>query len=359
MANIEKRLGRGDKTVYRARIRMRGHAPISATFERKTDAKRWAEATEASIREGRYFPGVTARSKTLSDLLNRFRDEELPQMPKMEPILRGQLKWWEDRLGHMLLADVTPAVISEAKTHLKRNGRGKAKRHAGKRGSISNATVNRYLQALSLVYRRAANEWEWVEVNPALKVKKLPEAAGRVRFLDDDERARLLVAAKQIDQDLYDAVVVSLSTGARKMEVMGLRWPQVDMKAGLIRLLDTKNKESRSVPLSGHALSLVQEREKVRRLDSDLVFPGRAGDKPKSLKSHWRRALEQAQIEDFRWHDLRHSAASYLAMNGATLREIAEVLGHKTLSMVHRYSHLSPDHVSSVVASMNAEIFGQ
>ena len=85
---------------------------------------------------------------------------------------------------------------------------------------------------------------------------------------------------------------------------------------------------------------------------------GRATYALDRLDSIWRKALKIAEIEDFRFHDLRHSAASYLAMNGATTAEIAAVLGHKTLQMVKRYSHLSDDHVSSVVESMNAKIFG-
>ncbi len=102
----------------------------------------------------------------------------------------------------------------------------------------------------------------------------------------------------------------------------------------------------------------MKARAKVRRIDTDLVFPGKTNPrKPIDLRAPWEKALEVAEVEDFKWHDLRHSAASYLAMNGATLAEIAGVLGHRTLQMVKRYSHLSEQHTSQVVARMNAAIF--
>ncbi len=123
---------------------------------------------------------------------------------------------------------------------------------------------------------------------------------------------------------------------------------QVDFARRAITVLETKNGEIRSLPLVGHAFDLMEERAKVRRIDTDLVFPGRKKNRPVDLRTPFETAVKRAGIEDFRWHDLRHSAASYLAMNGATLAEIAEVLGHKTLAMVKRYSHLSQAHTTRV-----------
>jgi site-specific recombinase XerD len=97
----------------------------------------------------------------------------------------------------------------------------------------------------------------------------------------------------------------------------------------------------------------------VRRIDTQLVFPDRTGTKPLSIREAWKHAVQHAEISDFRFHDLRHSAASYLVMSGASLAEIAEILGHKTLSMVKRYAHLSEAHTARVVARMNAAIFGE
>jgi len=102
----------------------------------------------------------------------------------------------------------------------------------------------------------------------------------------------------------------------------------------------------------------MQEHVKNKREGSNFVFPNRKGTKPGDIRSVWKTALKNAEITNFKWHDLRHTTASYLAMNGASSAEIAEVLGHKTLSMVKRYAHLSEAHTASVVASMNTKIFG-
>jgi integrase len=216
------------------------------------------------------------------------------------------------------------------------------------------------MAALSHCFTVAVNEWQWLEDSPTRKVKKPQEPRGRVRFLSDNERDRLLRACRDSDsRDLYLAVVLALSTGARRMEILSLHWNNVDFNRRVAVLEDTKNGERRVLPLAGSALELLRERSKVRRLDTDLVFPGRTRPpKPVDLRTPFETALERAGIEDFRWHDLRHSAASYLAMNGASLPEIAEVLGHKTLQMVKRYAHLSEAHTAGVVERMNERFLG-
>jgi len=129
----------------------------------------------------------------------------------------------------------------------------------------------------------------------------------------------------------------------------------------------TKNDERRSLSLAGPALAILRERSKVRRLDTELVFPSPIVRPPGDLApvpvfdyaKPFRAALKTAGIENFRFHDLRHTAASYLAMNGATTAEIAAVLGHKTLAMVKRYAHLSDQHVAGVVERMAEKVFGK
>lgn len=178
-------------------------------------------------------------------------------------------------------------------------------------------------------------------------------------FLDDDERARLFDACKEGSNDwLYTCVVLALSTGMRQGELMGLRWPDINLNEGYLILHETKNGERRRVPLVGLAHQLMIEHGKVKRLDTNLLFPSKFdSQKPIDLRAPFETALKKANIVDFKWHDLRHCTASYLAMNGASLAEIAEVLGHKTLQMVKRYAHLSDGHISSVVENTNNKIF--
>jgi integrase len=214
------------------------------------------------------------------------------------------------------------------------------------------------MTSLSGVYTTAINEWGWLEINPVKKVAKPAEPQGRVRFLSDDERARLLEACKLCPNPiLYTVVVVALSTGARKSEILTLKWRQVDFERNVIRLENTKNKERRALPLVGKAHELVFALKTENTHDTDYVFPRPDGRKPVEIKRSWHWAIRKAEIKDFRFHDLRHSAASYLAMNGATLAEIAEVLGHKTLQMVKRYAHMSEQHTIAVVERMNKKIF--
>jgi integrase len=168
---------------------------------------------------------------------------------------------------------------------------------------------------------------QWIEKNPVENISKPSENTGRVRFLSDDERVRLLDACRP-HADLYLAVVLALTTGARQAEIMTLRFGQVDFGRQVITLTKTKNGETRSIPLVGEAFTLLQERSKVRELKDGRLFPPvkEKGD-TRSLRTAWEMALKKAEITDFHWHDLRHTAASYLAMSGVSLIEIAKCWG--------------------------------
>lgn len=354
MANIEKRTTADGATSYRVKVRLKGYPVQSATFERLTDAKKWASSTESAIKEGRHFKTGEAKRHTLAELIDRYIRDVMPTKPKSAYDQTQQLTWWRDQLGSYTLADVTPSLIAEYRDKL---AGGVTVRGTQR----SPATVNRYLAALSHAYTIAVTEWEWLDDSPMRKVRKPTESRGRVRFLTDDERPRLLKACKESSNPyLYTVVVIALSTGMRKEEIMGLSWDDVDLNKGRAVLHETKNGERRAIAMTGHALELLKELGKVRRIDSRLIFPSKeiAPQKPMDLRTPWETAVKKADLIDFKFHDLRHSAASYLAMNGASLAEIAEVLGHKTLQMVKRYAHLSEGHTASVVASMNDKIFG-
>ena len=351
MATIGKRVTADGKTRYQVKIRLHGHPVQTATFRTKTDAKRWAQDTESSIRHNRYFQVLESRRHTVADLIDRYTRDVGPRRPKGEKKVSSMLRLWREELGPYTLADATPAMIAEVRDKL-----AAGKTHRG--GKRKPATCNRYLGVLSHVFTIAVKEWGWVESNPVFKVQRFPEPRGRVRFLSDDERERLLAVCRaSSDQRLYPLIVCALCTGARAGELLKLRWPDVDLQRGVAVFHETKNNERRAVPISGPALDALLERRKIRRVDTDLVFPSKTG-LPKFPQRAWEQALEAAEIDDFRFHDLRHSAASYLAMSGATLAEIAEVLGHKTLAMVKRYSYLTEQHTSRVVARMTRRFFG-
>ena len=353
MATIAKRTDSTGRTRYQVKVRIKGHPAQSETFDRLTDAKKWAAQTEAAIRERRHFKTTEATRRTVADMCKRYIRDVLPTKPKSSASQRIQLDWWIKELGPYLLADCTPALIADARDKLART----PTRHGKPR---SPATVVRYLAALSHAFTVAVKEWGWIEDNPVQKVTKPKEARGRVRFLSDDERERLLTACRESpDPYLYPAVVLALSTGMRSAEVMGLTWDRIDLQAGRIVLEETKNGERRVVPLVGHAAELLAAHSKVRRLGTPFVFPGRKDPtQPANVRHAWVKALQAADVEGFVFHDLRHSAASYMLMNGASIGELAEVLGHKTLQMVKRYTHLSDSHTRSIVERMNQAVFG-
>ena len=125
-----------------------------------------------------------------------------------------------------------------------------------------------------------------------------------------------------------------------------------------IYLEHTKNGERRTVPLKGHALAVIRDLLQQKRQNIKYLFPSKNGTKPIDIRFPWEQALKKASISNFRFHDLRHSAASSLLASKASIAEIAEVLGHKTLAMVKRYAHLSEAHTAGVVTRMNEKIFG-
>lgn len=352
MASIKKRKDKNGKDVYDVRIRLKGNRIECASFRRKTDAEKWIQDTESAIRDGRHFKTSEAKKHTLGQLIDRYLKDVLPTKKKCEQRQGAQLNWWKKQIGHYLLSDVTPALIVEQRDVLLKG--------ITKRGrQRTPATTVRYLAALSHAFTIAIKEWGWIEDSPIRKVTKPKEARGRVRFLDDDERSRLLIACKDsANPYLHTIVVLALSTGMRQAEILNLKWSDVDLDKGRVILRETKNGEVRQVFASGQALELLKQHEKIRRIDSLYLFPGKFPNKPIDIRTAWENAVKRADISNFLFHDLRHSCASYLAMNGASLAEIAEVLGHKTLSMVKRYAHLSDSHTAGVISRMNEKIFG-
>lgn len=351
MANIEKRIARDGTVTYRARIRMAGRPEACATFRTRAKALEWWHRTNAEVRDGNYFKVVEAKKHTVGDMIDRYVRDVLPQKPRSLRKQTAQLQWWKKQIGCYSLADITPALIAEARDRLGRDPTLRGKQR-------SSATLVRYLAALSHAFSMAVKEWAWLEDSPMRRVTKPKETRGRARFLTDEERMRLLTACQNSKSRLlYTIVVVALSTGMRYSEIINLQWRDVDLDKGRIVLEYTKNGERRSIPLVGHALDLLKDLSKQRRLDTFYLFPGKNVHKPMEIRYHWEKALKEAQIPDFRFHDLRHTFASYLAMNKATLTELRILLGHKSSSMTARYSHLTESHGAVVVADMSSKIF--
>ncbi len=247
MANIEERINSEGKLTYRAKIRIKGSPVETATFTRKTDARRWVQQTEAAIREGRHFKTSESKRRTFGEMIDRYIANVIPLKPKSMRDQKRQLTWWKQELGSYALADVSAPKIADARDKLLAITVGKT----GKQRSPS--TVARYMAALSHAYTIAVQEWHWLDDSPMRKVSKPKEPRGRVRFLNDEEREVLLRAAKSHNNAvIYPVIVLALSTGMRQGEIMSLRWADIDLARGYITLHDTKNGERRSAPLVGY-----------------------------------------------------------------------------------------------------------
>jgi integrase len=349
MASIKTHITKDGTPRYHVRIRMKGKKTITGAFGRLTDARRWAKKVETEIHEGRYFEKQEGSKHTFSDAIKRYCADYPVD------IQRGtHLKRWDKVLGHCLLNNISAIDVADTLA-----GWARSEKQGGM--GLGASTLNRHQSSLSVVFEAAVNDWGWITRNVVRDARRKREPRGRVRYLLDEERSALLKTCRESHYPhLYLIVVLALSTGMRKEEILSLRWLNIDLERGLISLLNTKNHERRSVSVRGHALELLKEHKKVRSIETDLLFPS---SDPKQFKNHfdirraWVKALDDAEIENFKFHDLRHSCASYLAMNGATPLQIAEVLGHKSLDVVKRYAHLSEGHVAGVLEEMNKKIF--
>jgi integrase len=291
-------------------------------------------------------PGVAPSRKpagaprTLSDLFTRYQADHLSdRTANTQYQARQFFQQVLQELGDLPLSQVTADILRDWKIRLSQR--------------CAHGTVHKYLVRLHAPFRAAVEEYCWLPANPLAKVQKPAMSRGRVRFLSVEERQRLLAACQHATHPMfYPFVLTALTTGGRKNEVRCLRWSEVDVETGLVRFLRTKTHQARSVPLTGEALERLRALARTRQAEVPWVFANQQGTAPFLMEHLWQLALREAGIRDFRFHDLRHTFSSYLAMSGASLVEIAEVLGHKTLAMVKRYAHLSQAHTAGVVERM-------
>ncbi|MGD0336041.1 MAG: site-specific integrase [Candidatus Omnitrophota bacterium] len=209
--------------------------------------------------------------------------------------------------------------------------------------TISPATVNRALAVLKSIFNKAIL-WGKSEKNPCKGVELFKEDNQRLRFLEKEEIDRLL---SNCCEHLKPIIIVALYTGMRKSEILKLKWHDIDIKRNIIHLLTTKNGEKREVPMN----RIVQKTiiGVLKHPDSQYIFCNKDGKPYGDIKKSFFTAINNSGIVDFHFHDLRHTFASQLVMSGVDLNTVRELLGHKSLEMTLRYSHLSPDHKKRAV----------
>ncbi|MBF0252550.1 MAG: site-specific integrase [Candidatus Omnitrophica bacterium] len=194
------------------------------------------------------------------------------------------------------------------------------------------STINRYITILKTMFNKA-EDWGYKIDNPMRKVKLHREDNARLRFLEKEEITRLLEAS---DKRLKPIVVTALNTGMRKMEILNLKWSDVDFRRGIITIYETKNNDVKVIPINDvlrRTLACLREHS-----TSEQVFD------TTGFRKDFANALKCAKITNCRFHDLRHTFASHLVMEGIDLVTVKELMGHKSIRMTMRYSHLSQDH---------------
>jgi len=219
----------------------------------------------------------------------------------------------------------------------------------------SNNTLLRMKAVLSSIFQYGIDK-KYLDKNPTEKIRIKAEPNEIERFLSDDERLRLLEACEKSSWDkMYLLVLLAITTGMRKSELINLRWTDIDFDKGLASLKDTKNGQKRINPIPAVALN---ELKIFRQIGNGLIFfsPNNS-EKPFDFRKQWDIVRRNANIIDFRFHDLRHTAASYLVMAGATLHEAGQILGHKSEQTTKRYAHLSTNHKAALAERVMGEVF--
>lgn len=331
MATIRKR----GEYQWQAQVRREGYPATSKTFETRKDAERWARAIERELDQGIYLPRGEAERTTVADLIARYRADVLPT--KRANWISGALTALDEGFGKYALAALTPKLIATYRDAQLRK--------------VSASTVRQRIGLLSRLIDLAGKEWGIpLPSNPCAMVSKPVSDDARDRRLVAGELERLLA---ECSPQLSGIVRLAIETAGRLGELLALRWSDVDLsrRVMLLRGIErqdglkqrTKNTDAfRAVPLSSQAAAVLDElRGLPLHISGRVFYWWRATD---SFNKSWRRACDRAEIEDLRFHDLRHEATSRLFERGVfDSMEVASITGHKTLSMLKRYTHLKAE----------------
>jgi len=308
---------RGSK--WNVQVRRIGQKTISKTFSLKVDAIKWATEIETRLEKHTYTDYTLATKVKLSVLLIRYKEEVVPGL-KGKAQDSSRLNIINKNIGNLFLSELTPLLLAE---------------YRGNRlKQLSPQSVKHELSMVSRVLKIATTEWGYLLPNgiPTVKHPTLPK--GRTRRLTKDEEIALLQVA---DPYLCHIIKLLQATAMRIGELAKLRKEDVDFTKSLAILRDTKNGESRTIPLSKVAAVALQELINVSATDRVLKFT------PSCISHRFNRACKQAKIEGMVLHSLRHEAVSRLFEKGLNMMEVATISGHKDFSMLKRYTHINPE----------------
>lgn len=238
--------------------------------------------------------------------------------------------------GNKAIQDIGPEDVERFKAARKAEG-------------VSPATVNRELACLKTIFNKAV-EWGKLEHNPAAKVKKFKESNGKERYLTEGEARQLLEAASP---GLKPILIVALSTGMRKEEILGLRWENIRFDKSYIHLEDSKSGKSRDIPMN---IQVYETLKALPRYGEYVFYNPSTKDRIKDIKRAFQTACKRAGIKGLRFHDLRHTASSWMVEAGVDLVTISKILGHSSIQMTMRYAHPTPENMRLAVQKLGQKL---
>ncbi|MDB2613613.1 site-specific integrase [Chlamydiales bacterium] len=328
-----------------------GHPPSYDTFPSKREAKDWEVKEKARRRMETYFPEKANKKRTLGELIDKYITDVLPSKPKNAKDTKRHLIWWKAKLGGQSARIITADIIEKYSRELSEG--------YTYRGTKRNpATVNRYLASLSVVFTYGFKVCRWLSENPMHQVCKLKESRGRTRFLSLDEFESLMISCeKSRNPYLKTIVVLALSTGMRRGEILGLDWEDIDFEQALVYIKDPKNGRPRYACLELEALGPLHDLFLGRNPSIPFVFPSKKRFGKICIRKAFDEALKRAVIKGFRFHDLRHTFATYARMDGASIFELMIAMGHSTPDTTQKYSHPEESQIRKTSKSVINNLF--
>jgi len=327
---------------YQVQIRRVGLAPLSKTFSKKRLALQFASKVESDTELYRKLGRAAANVPKFFDLCTEY----LAHYQGRDPSTAGRLKWWCEFFGDKAATDIDEFLVDEGLLTLQKK-------------SLTGSTINRYKSSLSAIFIFFIRHPLYKRLgftNPVRKesVTCFKENPAKDKFLNQAEQVSLLRHCKKSGWDrLYLLVLMALTTGARKGELMNLKWSDIDFQARVAILHTTKNGKPRMLPLTQN---VVEEMIKFRSQNT-LIFASTINpDSSFDIKKQWKKVLQDSGIGKCRFHDLRHTAASNLVRAGRTLFEVGTLLGHSSTIMTARYSHLAISDTQFMVDTVMGEL---
>lgn len=305
---------------WQALIRKKGQPPITKSFQRKSDAQTWAKTIESELERGIYIDRTLAEQTIFLDVINRYEREVALGLKSFTKI-KSRLKHLRKFLGKFSLSTITSTQLATYRD-MRLN-------HVGAE------SIRSELGLINRILKISNNEWGIILPYGIPTVSKPKAPQGRDRRLQDNEEQRLIYSL-HLNTEMQSIILFAIETAMRRGEIVGMLWSHIDLVKRTLCIPYTKTDIARTIPLSNNAVSILKKLP--RRIDNKVF-----NLKPDSITQAFERACKRVDIQNLRFHDLRHEATSRLFEVGLNVMEVASITGHRDLRMLNRYTHIRPE----------------